>query len=175
MLRASNTMIAIALGSTIAAAASAAHAQGVINQPRLSAPLANQVVGDTVAFCAQKKYNVWAVVVDLNGVRQAVLRGNGAAIHSQDNAYYKAYASVSLTLGRNENSTREVAARMAKAPPSTVPNTQLPNITYGVGGIAIKSGSGQIIGGLGVSGAPGGQFDEECGQAALDKIKDQLQ
>ena len=174
MSRVSSTVIAIALGSTIAAAASAAHAQGVINQPRLSAPLANQVVGDTVAICAQRKYNVWAVIVDLDGVRQAVLRGNGAPIHSQDNAYYKAYAAASLTLGRNEGSTHEVAQRMAKAPPSNIPNTQLPNVTYARGGMAIRAGDGKIIGGLGVSGAPGGQFDEECGNAALDKIKDQL-
>ena len=54
-----------------------------------------------------------------------------------------------------------------------MPNTQLPNVTYARGGIAIKAG-GKIIGGLGVSGAPGGQFDEECGNAALEKIKDQL-
>ncbi len=173
MSRVSSTVVAIALGSAVAAAASAVHAQGVINVPRLSAPLANQVVGDSVAFCAQKKYNVWAVVVDLDGVRQAVLRGNGAPIHSQDNAYYKAYAAASLTLGRNEGSTYELAQRMAKAAPSNVPNTQLPNVTYARGGIAIKAG-GRIIGGLGVSGAPGGNFDEECGNAALEKIKDQL-
>jgi uncharacterized protein GlcG (DUF336 family) len=173
MSRVSCTLTAIALSSAFAATASVVHAQGVINQPRLSAPLANQVVGDSVAMCAQKKYNVTAIVVDLEGVRQAVLRGNGASIHTMDNAYYKAYASVSLTLGRNENSTYEVAQRMAKAAPSNIPNTQLPNITYGRGGLAIKA-NGKIIGGLGVSGAPGGQFDEECGQAALDKIKDQL-
>ena len=172
MSRVSNTVMAIVLGSAIAA--TAVHAQGVINQPRLSAPLTNQVVGDTVAICAQKKYNVVAIVVDLEGVRQAVLRGNGAPIHSQDNAYYKAYAAASLTLGRNEGSTHEVAQRMAKAPPSNIPNTQLPNVTYARGGMAIRAGDGRIIGGLGVSGAPGGQFDEECGQAALDKIKDQL-
>ena len=75
----------------------------------------------------------------------------------QDNAYYKAYASASLTLGRNEGSTREIAQRMAKAPPSDVPNTQLPNVTYAGGGIAIRAAGGKIIGGLGVSGAPGGQ------------------
>lgn len=173
MSRASITVIAIALGSSIDATASAVHAQGVINQPRLSAHLANQVVGDTVAICAQKKYNVVAVIVDLEGVRQAVLRGNGAPIHSMDNAYYKAYASASLTLGRNEGSTYEIAQRMAKAKPSNVPNTQLPNVTYARGGIAIKAG-GKIIGGLGVSGAPGGHLDEECGQAALDKINEQL-
>ena len=170
MSRVSSTVMVIAL-STIAA--TTVHGQGVINQPRLSAQLANQVVGDSVAICAQKNYNVTAIIVDLDGVRQALLRGNGAAIHSVDNAYYKAYASASLTLGRNEDSTYAVAQRLAKNPPSSVPTTQLPNITYGRGGIAIKAG-GKIIGGLGVSGAPGGQFDEECGQAALDKIKDQL-
>jgi uncharacterized protein GlcG (DUF336 family) len=168
------TLAAITLGSAIAATASAAQAQGVINQPRLSAHLANQVVGDSVAICAEKKYNVVAVIVDLEGVRQAVLRGNGAPIHSMDNAYYKAYSAASLTLGRNEDSTAVVAKRMAKAAPSTVPTTPLPNVTYGVGGIAIRAG-GKIIGGLGVSGAPGGQFDEECGQGALEKIKAQLQ
>jgi uncharacterized protein GlcG (DUF336 family) len=173
MSRVSRILTAIALSSAFAAIGSVVHAQGVINQPRLSANLANQVVGDSVATCAQKKYNVTAIVVDLEGVRQAVLRGNGASIHTLDNAYYKAYASVSLTLGRNENSTHEVAQRAAKAPPSGIPFTQLPNITYGRGGLAIKA-DGRIIGGLGVSGAPGGQFDEECGQAALDKIKDQL-
>jgi len=168
------TIGSIVLGPVIAVAAAAAtQAQGVINQPRLSAALANQLVGDSVAFCAQKKYHVVAAVVDVNGVRQAVLRGDGSPIHSMDNAYFKAYAAASLTLGRNEDSTHAVAERMAKAKPSNVPNTQLPNVTYARGGIAIKA-SGQIIGGLGVSGAPGGQFDEECGMAALDKIKDHL-
>jgi len=42
-----------------------------------------------------------------------------------------------------------------------------------VGGVAIMAG-GNIIGGLGVSGAPGGQFDEERARAALAKIQDKL-
>jgi uncharacterized protein GlcG (DUF336 family) len=173
MSRVPSILSTLALAVAAAVTASAGHAQGVVNQPRLSAHLANQVVGDTVAICAERKYNVVAIIVDLSGVRQAVLRGNGAPIHSMDNAYFKAYASASLTLGRNEDSTHAIAQRMAKAAPSNVPNTQLPNVTYARGGIAIKA-NGRIIGGLGVSGAPGGQFDEQCGQAALDKIKDQL-
>ena len=150
-----------------------AHAQGVVNMPKISAALANQLVGDSVANCAQKNYKVVAVVVDLDGVRQALLRGDGAPIHSMDNAYYKAYSSASITLGRKEGSTKEVADRMAKSAATTVPQTQLPNVTYGQGGLAIMSG-GNIIGGLGVSGAPGGQFDEECARAALGKIQDKL-
>ena len=164
---------AIAVSIAASALATGAQAQGLVMTQKLSAALANELVGETVAACAQKGYRVVAIVVDLDGVRQALLRGDGAPIHSMDNAYYKAYSSASLTLGRKEASTREIAARMSKNPPSSVPNTPLPNVTYAVGGIAIMAG-GSIIGGLGVSGAPGGQFDEECGRAALAKIADRM-
>ena len=146
---------------------------GVISVPKVTAEVANTLVGEAVASCAQQGYRVTAVVVDLDGVRQSVLRGDGAAIHTVDNVFYKAYSSASLTLGRKEESTSAVAARIAKNPPSTVPATPLPNITYGVGGVAIMA-AGNIIGGLGVSGAPGGQFDEECARAALAKVADRL-
>lgn len=154
-------------------AAGPVQAQGVVNVPQLSAALAHELVGETVANCAAKGYKVWAVVVNLDGVRIALLRGNGAPIHSQDNAYYKAYSAASLTLGRNENSTKEVADRMGKAPPSTVPNTQLPNTTYAVGGVTLKA-NGVAIGGIGVSGAPGGQLDEDCARAAIAKVQDRM-
>jgi len=163
----------LSLGVALSAGATLAQAQGLITTQRLSAALANELVGETVATCAQKGYKVVAIVVDLEGVRQAVLRGDGAPIHSMDNAYYKAYSAASLTLGRNENSTRQVRDRIAKNPASTVPQTPLPNVTYGIGGMTIKAG-GKAIGGLGVSGAPGGQFDEECGNAALAKIADRM-
>jgi uncharacterized protein GlcG (DUF336 family) len=151
----------------------AASAQGLVTIQKLSAPLANELVGETVAACAAKGYTVTAVVVDLDGVRQALLRGNGAPIHTLDNAFYKAYSAASLTLSRKENSTKEVADRIGKNPPSTVPQTPLPNVTYAVGGVAIKAGE-TTIGGIGVSGAPGGQFDEECARAALAKIKERM-
>ena len=150
-----------------------AMAQGVVNRGQLSAALANELVGDTVAICAKRGYKVWAVVVNLDGVRQAVLRGDGAPMHSQDNAYYKAYSAASLTLGRNEGSTKEVADRMAKAAPSTVPFTPLPNVTYGVGGVTIKAGD-TAIGAIGVSGAPGGALDEACAREAIAKIQDRM-
>ena len=165
--------VALGCGIALGGAAMSAQAQGVVNMPKISAALANQVVGDTVAICAQRGYKVVAVIVDLDGVRQAVLRGDGAPIHSVDNAFYKAYSSASLTLARKEGSTKEVADRVGKAPPSTVPFTPLPNVTYGVGGVAIMAG-GTIIGGLGVSGAPGGQLDEACARDALAKVQDRL-
>jgi uncharacterized protein GlcG (DUF336 family) len=165
--------IVLAVVALASAGVPGAHGQGLVTMQKLSAPLANELVGESVANCAQKGYTVSAVVVDLDGVRQAVLRGNGAAIHTLDNAFYKAYSAASLTLARKEDSTKAVADRMSKAAPTTVPQTPLPNVTYAVGGVTIMAG-GVPIGAIGVSGAPGGQFDEECARAALAKIRDRM-
>jgi uncharacterized protein GlcG (DUF336 family) len=150
--------------------ASGVSAEGLVTMQKLSAPPANELVGDTVATCAQKGYAVTAVVVDLDGVRQALLRGNGAPIHTLDNAFFKAYSAASLTLARKEDSTKAVAERMGKNPATTVPQTPLPNVTYAVGGVTIMV-DGKAIGAIDVSGAPGGQFDEECARAAIAKIQ----
>ena len=74
-----------AIALIIGGLATGSGAQGLVSMQKLSAPLANELVGDTVAICAQKGYTVTAVVVDLDGVRQALLRGNGAPIHTLDN------------------------------------------------------------------------------------------
>jgi uncharacterized protein GlcG (DUF336 family) len=169
----SSALQAVAFSLAFAAAPAALNAQGLVTTQKLSAQLANELVGESVATCAKNGYKVVAVVVDLDGVRQAVLRGDGAPIHSVDNAYYKAYTIASLGLARKEETTKQIADRMAKNPPTTVPQTPLPNVTYAQGAIAITAG-GQTIAGLGVSGAPGGNLDEECARAALAKIKDRM-
>jgi uncharacterized protein GlcG (DUF336 family) len=165
--------VVLAFAITVGAGVTGAYAQGLVTVQKLSAPLANELVGQAVATCASKGYAVTAVVVDLDGVRQAMLRGNGAPIHSVDNAYYKAYTAASLTLARKEDSTKALADRMSKNPPSTVPQTPLPNITYAVGGVTIIA-SGAPVGAIGVSGAPGGQFDDACAREALAKIQDRM-
>jgi uncharacterized protein GlcG (DUF336 family) len=166
--------ISVVLGGVaLASVTGLAQAQGLIQTQKLSAALANELVGESVATCAKNGYKVVAVVVDTDGVRQAVLRGDGAPVHSIDNAFYKAYSIASLGLARKEETTKQMQDRMAKAAPTTVPQTPLPNVTYAQGGIAIMAG-GNTIGGLGVSGAPGGNFDEDCARAAMAKIKDRM-
>jgi uncharacterized protein GlcG (DUF336 family) len=174
MARVSTGLLTGAVGfGVIVAATIGVRAQGLVTIQKLSAPLANELVGEAVASCTQKGYAVTAAVVDLDGARQAMLRGNGAPIHTLDNAYYKAYSAASLTLARKEDSTKAVADRMSKNAPTTVPQTPLPNVTYGVGGVTIMI-AGNAIGGIGVSGAPGGNFDEECARAAIAKIQDRM-
>src|SRR5206468_90572 len=108
MTRISARLQAVAFAFAAGAVATGAQGQGLVTTHKLSAALANQLVGDSVAACAQKGYQVVAVVVDLDGVRQAVLRGDGAPIHSMDNAYYKAYTVASV---RSEEHTSELQSR----------------------------------------------------------------
>src|SRR3954470_12821759 len=166
-------MLRLSAFSLAMVVAGAVQAQGVITMHKVSAALANELVGESVAQCAKNGYKVWAVVVDLDGVRQAVLRGDRAPIHSMDNAFYKAYTLASMGPPRKETSTKQIADRMAKNPPSPVPVFPLPNITYAQGALAIVS-NGETIGALAASGAPGGNLDEDCVRYALDKIKDRL-
>jgi uncharacterized protein GlcG (DUF336 family) len=150
-----------------------ASAQGLIAEHRLAAGLANEAVSEAVIACAKNGYAVTAIVVDIDGVRQAVLRGDGAAVHTLDSAYAKAYTAASLAPVRKEDSTKAIFDRISKNPSTTASLGNLPNVTFTPGGVTIMA-AGKPIGGIGVGGAPGGNFDDECARAALDKIKDRM-
>jgi uncharacterized protein GlcG (DUF336 family) len=153
--------------------AAPASAQGLIMEHRLAAGLANEAVSEAVVACAKNGYAVTAIVVDIDGVRQAVLRGDGAAVHTLDSAYAKAYTAASLAPVRKEDSTKAIFERISKNPSTTASLGNLPNVTFTPGGVTIMA-AGKPIGGIGVGGAPGGNFDDECARAALDKIKDRM-
>ena len=163
-----------ALAAAFAAFAAPAASEGLIPTHRLAAALALEAVGEAVAVCAKNGYAVTAIVVDLNGVRQAVLRGDGAAVHTLDSAYAKAYTAASLAPVRGEDSTKAIFERLSKSPGMTTAGlASLPNVTFTPGGVTILAG-GKPIGGIGVGGAPGGNFDDDCARTALDKIKDRM-
>ena len=83
-----------------------ASAQGLITKKRLSAALAMEAVMEAVEVCKKAGYAVTAIVVDNEGVRQAVLRGDGAVVHTLDSAYVKAYTAASLAPVRKDGSTK---------------------------------------------------------------------
>jgi uncharacterized protein GlcG (DUF336 family) len=49
----------------------------------------------------------------------------------------------------------------------------LTNVIAAQGALPVKAGD-EVIGAVGVSGAPGGDKDQVCAQAGLDKVADQL-
>ena len=152
---------------------SSAFAQGLLTKKRLSAALAMEAVMEAVDVCKKAGYAVTAIVVDNEGVRQAVIRGDGATVHTLDSAYAKAYTAASLVPVRKERSTKVLFERVSKNPSTTTSLGNLPNITFTPGGITIFAGN-EPIGGIGVGGAPGGNFDDECAEAALKKIADRM-
>ncbi len=110
--------------------ASAAPTQGLIAEHRLAAILANEAVAEAVAACVKNGYAVTAIVVDIDGVRQAVLRGDGAPVHTLDSAYAKAYTAASLAPVRKEDSTKAIFERLSKNPSTTASLGNLPNVTF---------------------------------------------
>ena len=146
---------------------SQAHAQGLLQTHRISADLANQAVAAVVAKCASQGYVVTSVLVDADGVQQAVLRGDSASASTLNSAFAKAYTAVTF-----KTDTTEVVER-SKTAPMLANLFKLPHLLLLSGGIVIKLGD-EVVGGIGTAGAPGGGLDDACARTGLDKIKDQL-
>ena len=164
----------LALAGLAAMTGPAALADGLARSHRLSSALAHEAVGAAVAACAKSGYAVTAIIVNGDGVRQAMLRGDGAAVHTLDSAYAKAYTAASLAPVRKEDSTKAISERLSKAPGMTTAGlASLPFINFTPGGVTIMAGS-EPIGGIGVGGAPGGNFDDDCARAALAQIRDRM-
>ena len=65
----------------------------------------------------------------------------------------------------------EMAKRLKADPQLSL--VMLPNVVAAQGALPIKIGD-DVIGAAGASGAPGGEKDEACVKAALDKVADKL-
>jgi uncharacterized protein GlcG (DUF336 family) len=134
---------------------------------RIPAVLADEAAGEAVASCARQGYHETAVTVDADGAVMAVLRGDGAGIHTIDSAHDKAYTAVSF-----KTDTLMLADR-AKGEDSIAPLAKLPHVMFFGGGVVIKLGD-EVIGAVGASGAPGAKLDDACARAGIDKIRDRL-
>jgi uncharacterized protein GlcG (DUF336 family) len=143
-------------------------ADGLLATHRLPAALASTAASEVVASCASQGYAETAVVVDADGVRQAVLRGDRAGSHTLDSANDKAYTAASF-----KTDTSALVERARTVPGFSALFTQLPHLILFGGGVVIKVGD-EVIGAIGASGAPGGALDEACARAGLDRIRDQL-
>ena len=157
----------VAFWLAVGITATPAGAQGLVATHRISAAIANELVAAAVTACKQKNYNVTAVVLDIDGVRQALLRGDGAGIATLQVAYDKAFTSIST-----RSDTGVLVDRAKTTPPSQF-FLKTPHMLLLQGAVVIKIGE-ETIGALGVSGAPGGDKDEACARAALDGAADRL-
>jgi uncharacterized protein GlcG (DUF336 family) len=149
-----------------------ASAESLASSKQLSLSIALEAAQEAVSVCEKSGYRVTATIVDASGLVKAVAKGDKAPPHTLDSSRGKAYAAVSLGSTFSESTTSAIVARVGNSP-AFGPLTQLPGVFMVAGGVVIKSGD-DVIGAIGVGGAPGGDKDEVCAQAAVAKIADRI-
>ena len=150
------------LAGALAAPASAQ----LLTQQSLSAGMALAIAQTALETCTRQGYNVSVHVLGRNGEVLVAVRGDNAPPHTMENSQRKAYTARSFRI-----SSGEFAQRVKDNP--TLGAVHLSGIIAAQGALPIKVGD-EVIGAVGVSGAPGGEKDEACAKAGMDKIADQL-
>jgi uncharacterized protein GlcG (DUF336 family) len=151
----------------LSCAALGANAQAVRTERNMSLDLANQIAAAAVAACTAGGYNVTATVVDRAGTVRAVQRADNAGPHTLAASQQKAWTSASA-----KNNTLAMMEGAQKNP-AGANVVYIPGYLLLGGGVPVKVGN-EVIGAVGVGGAPGGHLDEQCAVAAIDKVKDLL-
>src|SRR5215831_11431436 len=162
-MRSIHNCLAIA-GLAIALAAPAG--AELLTQRSLSAGMALAIAQTALETCTKQGYNVSVHVVGRNGEVLVAVRGDGAPPHTMENSQRKAYTARTFRIPSGE-----FAQRVKDNP--TLGAVHLTGIVAAQGALPIKAGD-EVIGAIGVSGAPGGEKDETCAKAGLEKIADQL-
>jgi len=150
------------LAGALAAPASAQ----LLTQKSLSAGMALEIAQTALETCTRQGYNVSVHVLGRNGEVLVAVHGDNAPPHTMENSQRKAYTARSFRI-----SSGEFAQRVKDHP--TLGAVHLSGIIAAQGALPIKVGD-EVIGAVGVSGAPGGEKDEGCAKAGIDKIADQL-
>ncbi|ANJ68257.1 hypothetical protein A9404_03560 [Halothiobacillus diazotrophicus] len=136
-----------------------------------------KVIGDAVALkaaeaakteCEQRGWPVSVLATDLSGLPIVLLRSRYAGWHTVDEATGKARTAASW-----RQPTRAVAARVTKADAPEKGILSIPGVVMIGGGLPIDA-SGQMVGAIGVSGAPGGENDDICAKAGLSAVEADL-
>jgi len=121
-----------------------------------------------LAQCRKNGYQVAVAVVDRAGVTQVLLRDRFAGAHTVDIATQKAWTAASFRI-----STAALAAETQAGKPMSGLRAASHVMAIG-GGLPIEA-AGATFGGIGVSGAPGGEADDACALAGLKAIADAIE
>ena len=161
--------MAAALAVAGLAGAHAASAQKLLaSYPTLTTQAAQQAAQAALARCQKDGFTVAVAVVDRGGQTLALLRDNLAGAHTIQTAIGKAATTVSF----RTDTTELAATTQAGKPASGI--RALPNVVAIGGGLVIRA-KGSLVGGIGVSGAPGGDSDDVCAKAGIAAIGDALE
>lgn len=159
-----------AAGVLLTALSSSVQAQedALITFKTLSLGTAMELAQGALAECRKRGFQVAVSVVDRSGNVLVILRDRFAGPHTPETARRKAWTAVSF---------RTDTQQLAKL---TQPGESISGIRDITGALMLGGGvpveaAGSIVGGVGVSGAPGGDSDDACARAGIEAVVDKIE
>jgi uncharacterized protein GlcG (DUF336 family) len=160
------TLACLAVVPALAVTPALAQAPQVQTEKNISMAMSMAIIQGAIEQCTKDGYKVSVTIVDKAGVVAGQLRGDGTAPHTMEFSRLKAYTA------RTRNQTSLQTMKMLEDPANAFIR-QIPGVVGVGGGVPIRAGN-EVIGAVGVSGAPGGEKDEVCANAGLAKVADAL-
>lgn len=151
------------LASISVFAAAPALAQAPQVEKNVSMAMTVAIIQGAIEQCTKDGYKVSVTVVDKGGSVAGQVRGDGTSPHTIEFSRLKAYTA------RIRNQT-SLQTMKELEDPARAPLRQIPGLVGVGGGVPIRAGT-EVIGGVGVSGAPGGDKDEVCANAGIAKVE----
>ncbi len=118
--------------------------------------------------CRNRGYQVAVAVVDRFGNLQVLLRDRFAGPHTPETARRKAWTAVSFRTDTLSMAELTEAGKEASG-------VRFVDQALMIGGGVVVQAAGSIVGGVGVSGAPGGAADDACARVGIAAIQEDLE
>lgn len=135
-----------------------------VDVPRLVLEMNQKIAMEAIKACEEKGIPVSATVVDRNGIVMVQMRDSMAPPVSLSISEKKAYTAVMF----NANGSQLTSQAQGALP------TLGEGLAFMAGSVTI-TGGGRLFGAVGVSGAPGGDIDEECAAAGVAAVEMDLE
>lgn len=135
----------------------------MVSTKRLSLATATTIAQAAIEECTKMGIQIGVTVTDREGIVQVTLRDTIAAQITVPISQGKAYTAANFN-----------SATSALADRANTPIGRAPGLLMSAGGLPIQVG-GALVGAVGVSGAPSGETDEQCAQAGIDAVLDDLE
>jgi uncharacterized protein GlcG (DUF336 family) len=132
----------------------------------LTAMMGITIAQTALATCTANGYRVSVAVLGRNGEILVHVRGDGTGPHTLENSMRKAYTARTFRVPSGD-----IVQRVKENPQYF--GIHLSNVIAAQGGLPINVGD-DTIGAVGVSGAPGGEKDEACAKAGIEKVAAEL-
>ncbi|MDH5765079.1 MAG: heme-binding protein [Gammaproteobacteria bacterium] len=138
----------------------------VLSVRTIGLDLAADIASTAIKECRKAGYQVSVVVVDRNGVIQVAMRDDLASRFTLQIAEEKANAVILSGVTSSELSKNRTDIKQEL--------NHIDGLIVMAGGVQIVAG-GHNIGAIGISGAPGGDLDEDCALKTLKQFAERLE